>query len=173
MSLWKPVLIAAVLAAAGCQPVGAPLGEKRLAEKIADVLISEDDLGGIAMQQIQGMFQQGAIPQDRVSQVAIALNRELRGELPKLKETLVTDLMKEFNIKELQFFHEQLTSDLAHSVEQKKSAAMAGTGEQLQGLIQQATVRAIDRVNSGWPTGAAPAAPAGPPDMPPGMVLPN
>jgi len=173
MSIWKPALIAAVLAAAGCQPVGAPLGEKRLAEKIADALISEDDLGGIAMQQIQGMFQQGAIPQDRVSQVGIALSRELRGELPKLKETLVADLMKEFNIKELQFFHEQLTSEVARSVEQKSRAAMAGTGEQLQKLAQEAAVRAIDRVNSGWPTGAPPAAPASPPGLPPGMALPN
>jgi len=173
MSIWKPALVAAVLAVAGCQPVGAPLGEKRLAEKIADVLISEDDLGGIAMQQIQGMFQQGAIPQDRVSQVGIALSRELRSELPKLKETLVADLMKEFNIKELKFFHEQLTSDIAKAVEQKSRAAMAGTGEQLQTLAQEAAIRAIERVNSGWPTGAPPAAPAGPPGLPPGMVLPN
>ncbi len=177
MNFWKPAIIAAVLAAAGCQPVGTPLGEQRLADKIAEVLISEDDLGGMAMQQVQGLFQQGAIAQDRASQVGLALSRELRAELPKLRKTLADDLVSEFNIKELQFFHEQLTSEIAKSVNEKASTAMANTGQQLQTLSQDAATRAIARVNAGWPTAAPsqPPQPELPPgfELPPGMELPN
>ena len=177
MTFWKPAIVAAVLAAAGCQPVGAPLGEQRLADKIADVLITEEDISGMAMQQVQGLFQQGLVDRDRASQVGIALGREMKAELPTLKKTLADDLVKEFNIKELEFFHEQLTSDIAKSVNEKAGAAMTNTQQQLATVSQEAATRAIARVNSGWPVPApaAPPQPTLPPgfELPPGVELPN
>jgi hypothetical protein len=176
MTLWKTALAGAALGLAACQPVGVPMGEERLAGKIADVVITKDDLQGIAMQQVQGLMYQGSISQDQVDQIGLAMRRELQDQLPEIKKTLVEGLTREFNIKELEFFHDQLTSKYAKSVQEKQQAAMSGAGEQLQGLAQEAATRAVARVNSGWPTGAPPAPPPQPdgqPQLPPGMVLPN
>lgn len=175
MTLWKTAIAGAVLGLAACQPVGVPVGEERLATKIADVIITKDDLQGIAMQQVQALMYQGSVSQDQIGQIGNAMRRDLEGKLPDLKKTLVEGLTREFNIKELEFFHSMLTSKYAKAVEEKQQAAMAGVGEQLQGLAQEAATRAVARVNTAWPTGPAPSPPQpeGQPQLPPGMVLPN
>lgn len=173
MTFWKPAIMGASLGlamiVAACQPVGVPMGEQRLAEKIADAMITPQELRGIAMQQMQGMM--GAVPQDQMAQVGIAMGRELEAKLPDVKKTMVEGLTREFNIKELEFFHDQLTSQYAQAVAEKQQAALAGAGEQLQAFAQEAAQRAIAKVGSAWPT-AQPAAPPQP-ELPPGMVLPN
>lgn len=175
MSLWKTAIAAALLGVSACQPVGMPLGEERLAGKIADVMLTEDDLSGIAMQQVQGLMYQGTVSQDQVNQIGLAMRRELQEKLPEIRKTLVEGLTREFNIKELEFFHDQLTSKYAKTVQEKQQAALAAAGEQLQGLAQEAATRAVAKVNSAWPTGANPAPPPQPEpqQLPPGMVLPN
>jgi len=171
MTFWKPAMLGAVLTAAACTPVGTPVGEQRLAEKIADQMISKDELRGIAMQQMQGMMQQGMVAQDQMAQVGLAMSRELETKLPEVKKTLVEGLTREFNIKELEFFHNQLTSEYARTVAEKQQAALSGAGEQLQMFAQEAAMRAVAKVGSAWPT-ASPSAPPQP-QLPPGMVLPN
>jgi hypothetical protein len=176
MTLWKTAIAGAVLGLAACQPVGVPVGEERLASKIADVIITTDDLQGVAMQQVQGLIYQGSISQQQVNQIGLVMRRELEGQLPDVKKTLVEGLTREFNIKELEFFLDQLTSKHAKAVQEKQQAAMSAAGEQLQGLAQEAATRAVARVNTAWPTGPAPAPPpqpGGQPQLPPGMVLPN
>lgn len=171
MSIWKPALIAAALVAAGCQPVGAPLGEKRVAEKIADNLINDEILAQFVRQQVQGLMYQGSVSQDQVGQVAIAISRDMRAKLPEIKQAAADGLVREFNIKELEFFLKLLTSPEAKSVMEKQEAAMTDAIGQIEGLSREAATRALGRVTSAWPTGAPPA-PEQPP-QPPGMVLPN
>lgn len=170
MTFWKPAIVGAVLAVAACQPVGMPLGEQRLAEKIADQMLSTQEIRGIAMQQMQGMV--GAVPQDQLMQVGIAMGRDLEAKLPEIKKTMVEGLTREFNIKELEFFHEQLTSPHAQAIAEKQQAAMQGAGEQLQMLAQESAQRAIAKVSSAWPVPSQPA-PQPQPQLPPGIELPN
>lgn len=174
MTLWKTAIAGALLGLAACQPVGVPMGEERLAAKIADAILTEDDLSGIAMQQVQGLVQQGSVPQEQFGQIGLATRRDLAARLPEVRKTLIEGLTREFNIKELQFFHDQLTSKYAKAVAEKQQAAMAPAGEQLQSMAQEAVTKAVARVNSVWPTGAPSSPqPDGQPQLPPGMVLPN
>jgi hypothetical protein len=177
MSIWKPAILGAVLLVAGCQPVGAPRGEDRVAAKIADVMISDNLVVQVVRQQIQGLMSQGVIQQDQVNQVGMAVSRQLTTDLPTVKKTLVASLKKEFNLKELEFLHKLLTSKEGLAVAQKQDAAMQETMQQMGTLAQEATARAITRVNSAWPTGgqAAPPPPQGMQGMPEmqGQPLPN
>ena len=158
MTLWKTALAGAALGLAACQPVGVPVGEERLAAKIADVVINEGMVVQFARQQVQGLMYQGSISQDQVNQ------------------TLVASLSREFNIKELDFLHKLLVSKEGKAVVERQEIAMQDPMALLDGLAKEAATRAVARVNSGWPTGAAPAPPPQPegmPQLPPGMVLPN
>jgi hypothetical protein len=163
MTLWKTALAGAALGLAACQPVGVPVGEERLAAKIADVVINE------------GMVVQ-FVSQDQVNQTLIAINREMESKLPDVKKSLVASLSREFNIKELDFLHKLLVSKEGKAVVERQEIAMQDPMALLDGLAKEAATRAVARVNSGWPTGAAPAPPPQPegmPQLPPGMVLPN
>ena len=176
MTLWKTALVGAVLGLAACQPVGVPVGEERLAAKIADVVITDDMVVQFSRQQVQGLMQQGSIGQDQVTQTLIAINREMEAKLPDVKKTMVASLSREFNIKELDFLHKLLVSKEGRAVMEKQQTAMQDPMAQLDGFAKEAAARAVARVNSGWPTGAAPAPPPQPegmPQLPPGMVLPN
>jgi hypothetical protein len=176
MTLWKTAIVGAVLGLAACQPVGVPVGEERLAAKIADVVITDDMVVQFSRQQVQGLMQQGSIGQDQVTQTLIAINREMEAKLPDVKKTMVASLSREFNIKELDFLHKLLVSKEGRAVMEKQQTAMQDPMAQLDGFAKEAATRAVARVNSGWPTGAAPAPPPQPegmPQLPPGMVLPN
>lgn len=176
MTLWKTAIVGAVLGLAACQPVGVPVGEERLAAKIADVVITDDMVVQFSRQQVQGLMQQGSIGQDQVTQTLIAINREMEAKLPDVKKTMVASLSREFNIKELDFLHKLLVSKEGRAVMEKQQTAMQDPMAQLDGFAKEAATRAVARVNSGWPTGAAPAPPPQPegmPELPPGMVLPN
>lgn len=176
MTLWKTAIVGAVLGLAACQPVGVPVGEERLAAKIADVVITDDMVVQFSRQQVQGLMQQGSIGQDQVTQTLIAINREMEAKLPDVKKTMVASLSREFNIKELDFLHKLLVSKEGKAVMEKQQTAMQDPMAQLDGFAKEAATRAVARVNSGWPTGAAPAPPPQPegmPQLPPGMVLPN
>ncbi|MFZ4685991.1 MAG: hypothetical protein ACOYMK_10275 [Hyphomonadaceae bacterium] len=176
MTLWKTALAGAVLGLAACQPVGVPVGEERLAAKIADVVINEGMTAQFARQQVQGLMYQGSISQDQVNQTLIAINREMESKLPDVKTSLVASLSREFNIKELDFLHKLLVSKEGKAVVERQEIAMQDPMALLDGLAKEAATRAVARVNSGWPTGAAPAPPPQPegvPQLPPGMVLPN
>ncbi len=172
MTLWKTAIAGAVLGLAACQPVGVPVGEERLAGKIADVVITDAMVVQFARQQVQGLMQQGSIGQDQVNQTLLAINRELEADLPEVKKTLVASLSREFNIKELDFLHKLLVSKEGKAVMERQETAMQDPMAQLDGLAREAATRAVARVNSAWPTGAAPA-PQLEPQLPPGMVLPN
>ena len=176
MTLWKTAIVGTVLGLAACQPVGVPVGEERLAAKIADVVITDDMVVQFSRQQVQGLMQQGSIGQDQVTQTLIAINREMEAKLPDVKKTMVASLSREFNIKELDFLHKLLVSKEGRAVMEKQQTAMQDPMAQLDGFAKEAATRAVARVNSGWPTGAAPAPPPQPegmPQLPPGMVLPN
>ncbi len=174
MTLWKTAIVGAVLAMAGCQPVGAPQGEARIAGKIADAVITEGMVVQFARQQVQGLMYQGSISQDQVNQTLIAINRELEGQLPDVKKSLAASLSREFNIKELDFLHKLLVSKEGKAVMEKQETAMQDPMAMLDTLAREAATRAMARVNSAWPTGAAPAPAAPPgPQLPPGMALPN
>ena len=176
MTLWKTAIVGAVLGLAACQPVGVPVGEERLAAKIADVVITDDMVVQFSRQQVQGLMQQGSIGQDQVTQTLIAINREMEAKLPDVKKTMVASLSREFNIKELDFLHKLLVSKEGKAVMEKQQTAMQDPMAQLDGFAKEAATRAVARVNSGWPTGAAPAPPPQPegmPQLPPGMALPN
>ena len=174
MTLWKTAIAGAVLSLAACQPVGVPVGEERLAAKIADVVITDAMVVQFARQQAQGLMQQGAIGQDQVNQTLLAINRELEADLPEVKKTLVASLSREFNIKELDFLHKLLVSKEGKAVMERQETAMQDPMAQLDGLSREAATRAVARGNSAWPTGAAPAPPLQPePQLPPGMMLPN
>ena len=176
MTLWKTAIAGAVLGLAACQPVGVPVGEERLAAKIADVVINEGMLVQVSRQQVQGMMYQGSISQDQLNQTVIAINRELEAKLPEVKASMVASLSREFNIKELDFLHKLLVSKEGKAVVERQEVAMQDPMVLLDGLAKEAATRAVARVNSAWPTGAAPAPPPQPegmPQLPPGMVLPN
>ena len=175
MTFWKPAILGAVLAVSACTPVGAPLGEERIATKIADVVLTGDMTRQFVIQSVQGQMYQGGIQQDQANQVLIAVSREVEAKLPDVKKTLVASLTKEFNIKELEFLLKLLTSKEGAAVTQKNELVMQETMTQLQGLTSEAATKAVARLNSAWPTGAnpAPAAPpAGPEGLPPGVQLP-
>lgn len=172
MQFWKPAIVGAALAVAACQPVGMPLGEQRLAEKIAEEIFTDAMLGDFMRQQVEGMLYQGAVSQDQVTQVAIAVSRDLEAKLPEVRKTLVAGLTREFNVKELQFLHKLLTSDEARNVMGKQEAAMSEATAQLTGFAQEAAAKAVEKINAAWPTGPNPP-PATPPGLPPGMVMPN
>jgi hypothetical protein len=176
MTLWKTALAGAVLGLAACQPVGVPVGEERLAAKIADVVINEGMTAQFARQQVQGLMYQGSISQDQVNQTLIAINREMESKLPDVKKSLVASLSREFNIKELDFLHKLLVSKEGKAVVERQEIAMQDPMALLDGIAKEAATRAVARLNSGWPTGAAPAPPPQPegmPQLPPGMVRPN
>ena len=176
MTLWKTALAGAVLGLAACQPVGVPVGEERLAAKIADVVINEGMTVQFARQQVQGLMYQGSISQDQVNQTLIAINREMESKLPDVKKSLVASLSREFNIKELDFLHKLLVSKEGKAVVERQEIAMQDPMALLDGIAKEAATRAVARVNSGWPTGAAPTPPPQPEGLPqpqPGMVLPN
>lgn len=175
MSIWKSAILGAALLTAACQPAGSPMGEQRIAGKIADVMLSDNLVVQVVRQQIQGLMSQNAISQDQVNQVGMAVSRQLTDDLPKVKKTLVASLTKEFNIKELEFLHKLLTSKEGLAVAQKQDAAMQETMQQMGTLAQEATAKAIGRVNSAWPTGGHPApAPQGMQGLPEGLQqLPN
>ena len=175
MSIWKSAILGAVLLASGCHPVGTPLGEERVASKIADVMISDNLVVQVVRQQIQGLMSQGVIQQDQVNQVGMAVSRQLTTDLPTVKKTLVASLTKEFSIKELEFLYKLLTSKEGLAVAQKQDAAMQETMQQMGTLAQEATGKAITRVNSAWPTGGHAAPPQGMQGMPEmqGQPLPN
>ena len=155
MTLWKTAIVGAVLGLAACQPVGVPVGEERLAAKIADVVITDDMVVQFSRQQVQGLMQQGSIGQDQVTQTLIAINREMEAKLPDVKKTMVASLSREFNIKELDFLHKLLVSKEGRAVMEKQQTAMQDPMAQLDGFAKEAATRAVARVNSGWPTGAA------------------
>lgn len=171
MSIWKPAILGAVLLTAACQPVGAPLGEARLAGKIADVMLSDNLVVQVVRQQIQGLTSQGAIAQDQVNQVGMAVTRQLTTDRPIVKKTLVASLTKEFNVKELELLLKLLTSKEGLAIAQKQDAAMQETMQQMGTLAQEATTKAITRINSAWPTGGHPAPPQGMQGMPEGMQM--
>jgi hypothetical protein len=176
MTLWKTAIAGAVLGLAACQPVGVPVGEERLATKIADVVINEGMLVQVSRQQVQGLMYQGSISQDQLNQTVIAINRELEARLPEVKASMVASLSREFNIKELDFLHKLLVSKEGKAVVERQEVAMQDPMVLLDGLAKEAATRAVARVNSAWPTGAAaapPPQPEGMPQLPPGMVLPN
>ncbi len=176
MTLWKTAIAGAVLGLAACQPVGVPVGEERLATKIADVVINEGMLVQVSRQQVQGLMYQGSISQDQLNQTVIAINRELEAKLPEVKASMVASLSREFNIKELDFLHKLLVSKEGKAVVERQEVAMQDPMVLLDGLAKEAATRAVARVNSAWPTGAAaapPPQPEGMPQLPPGMVLPN
>jgi hypothetical protein len=111
-----------------------------------------------------------------MNQTLIAINREMESKLPDVKKSLVASLSREFNIKELDFLHKLLVSKEGKAVVERQEIAMQDPMALLDGLAKEAATRAVARVNSGWPTGAAPAPPPQPegmPQLPPGMVLPN
>ena len=170
MSIWKSAILGAALLTAACQPAGQPKGEERVAAKIADVMLGDNLVVQVVRQQIQGLMQQGVIQQDQVNQVGMAVSRQLTADLPTVKKTLVASLTKEFNIKELEFLHKLLTSKEGLAVAQKQDAAMQETMQQMGTLAQEATAKAISRVNSVWPTGGH-AAPPQPQGMPEGMQM--
>jgi len=175
MTFWKPALIGAVLAASACTPVGAPLGEERIAAKIADVVLTGDMTRQFVMQSVQGQMQNGAIQQDQANQLLISVSREVEANMPELKKTLVGSLTKEFNIKELDFLLKLLTSKEGAAVTQKNEVVMQETMMHLDSLSREAATKAVAKLNAAWPTGANPAPPAPPPGMeglPPGMQLP-
>jgi hypothetical protein len=176
MTIWKPAILGAVLAATACTPIGAPLGEERIAAKIADVVLTGDMTRQFVMQSVQGLMYQGAIKQDQANQVGLSVSREVEAKLPEVRKTLVASLTKEFNIKELEFLLRLLTSKEGAAVTQKNEAVMQETMTHLQTVATEATTNAVAKLNSAWPTGANPA-PAGPPEgmdgLPPGMQLPN
>jgi hypothetical protein len=172
MSIWKPAILGAVLLAAGCQPVGAPLGEERLATKIADVMIGDNLVIQVVRQQVQGLMSQNAISQDQANQMVMAMDRQMTSDLPAIKKTLVGSLTKEFNIKELQFLLKLLTSSEGKAVVGKQDVVMQETMQQMGTLAQEATAKSLARLNSAWPTGGRPAPPQQP-DMqgiPPEML---
>ena len=171
MSIWKSAILGAALLTAACQPAGQPKGEERIAAKIADVMLGDNLVLQIVRQQIQGLMQQGAIQQDQVNQVGMAVSRQLTSDLPTVKKTLVAGLTKEFNIKELELLHKLLTSKEGLAVAQKQEAAMQETMQQMGTLAQAATTKAIAQVNSAWPTGGHPAPPQGMQGMPEGMQM--
>lgn len=172
MSIWKPAILVAVLLAAGCQPVGAPMGEERVASKIADVMLNENLEVQVVRQQIQGLMSQGVIAQDQVNQVGMAVSRQLKSDRPALKKTLITSLSKEFNIKELEFLLKLLTSKEGLAIAQKQDAAMQETMQQMGTLAQSATAKAVGQVSSAWPTGGhAASPPQGMQGMPEGMQM--
>jgi len=176
MTLWKTALVGAVLGLAACQPVGVPVGEERLAAKIADVVINDGMVVQFARQQVQGLMYQGSISQDQLNQTVIAINRELEAKLPDVKKTMVASLSREFNIKELDFLHKLLVSKEGKAVVERQEVAMQDPMAMLETLSKEAATRAVARVNSAWPTGAAPTPPPQPqgqPQLPPGMILPN
>lgn len=176
MTIWKPAILGAVLAVSACTPVGAPLGEERIASKIADVVLTPDMTRQFVIQSVQGLMYQGAIQQDQANQVGLSVSREVEASMPELKKTLVASLTKEFNIKELDFLLKLLTSKEGAAVTQKNEAVMQETMTQLDSLSREAATKAVAKLNSAWPTGANPA-PAAPPagmeGLPPGMQLPN
>ena len=90
MTLWKTAIAGAVLGLAACQPVGVPVGEERLATKIADVVINEGMLVQVSRQQVQGLMYQGSISQDQLNQTVIAINRELEAKLPEVKASTIS-----------------------------------------------------------------------------------
>ena len=171
MSIWKSAVLGAVLLAAGCHPVGTPMGEARVAGKIADVMISDNLVVQVVRQQIQGLMSQGVIQQDQVNQVGMAVSRQLTTDLPTVKKTLVASLTKEFNIKELDLLNKLRTSKEGLAIAQKQEAAMGETMQQMSTLAQAATAKAISRVSSAWPTGGHAAPPQGMQGMPPGMDM--
>jgi hypothetical protein len=176
MTFWKPAIVGAVLAVSACTPVGAPLGEERLATKIADVVMTGDMTQQFVIQSVQGLMYQGAIQQDQVNQVGMAVSREVEARMPEVRKTLVASLTKEFNIKELDFLLKLLTSKEGAAVSQKYEVAMQEVMPQLDGIAREAATKAVAKLNSAWPTGANPA-PAAPPagmeGLPPGIQLPN
>jgi hypothetical protein len=124
MTLWKTAIAGAVLGLAACQPVGVPVGEERLAAKIADVVINEGMLVQVSRQQVQGLMYQGSISQDQLNQTVIAINRELEAKLPEVKASMVASLSREFNIKELDFLHKLLVSKEGKAVVERQEVAM-------------------------------------------------
>lgn len=176
MTFWKPAILGAVLAVSACTPVGAPLGEERIATKIADVVLTGDMTRQFVIQSVQGLMYQGAIQQDQVNQVGMSVSREVEAKLPEVRKTLVASLTKEFNIKELDFLLRLLTSKEGAAVTQKNEAVMQETMTHLQAVATEATTNAVAKLNSSWPTGANPVPAPLPPNMealPPGAQLPN
>ena len=159
-----------------CTPVGAPLGEERIAGKIADVVLTPDMTRQFVIQSVQGLMQEGAIQQDQANQVGLSVSREVESRMPELKKTLVASLTKEFNIKELDFLLKLLTSKEGAAVTQKNEVVMQETMMHLDTLSREAATKAVAKLNAAWPTGANPA-PAAPPagmeGLPPGVQLPN
>lgn len=172
MTFWKTAIVGATLAAAACQPVGQPMGEQRLATKIAEEVMTEQMLSQTVRQQVQTLMGQGAIGSDQVNQAAIAISRDLEAKLPEVRKTLVTSLMREYNVKELDFLHKLLVSKESKAVNEKQQAAMQDSMMQLDTFAQESASKVAARISSVWPTGAAPEQPAMP-QMPPGMVMPN
>lgn len=178
MRILKLAILGAALLAAACQPAGAPTGKERIAAKIADAMLNEGVVVQVTRQQMQGLMSQNVIGQDQVNQVGAAVSRQLTTDLPEVKKTMVASLTKEFNIKELEFYLKMLTSKEGHAVAQKQEAAMQDTMTHMGKLAQEATTKAVARVNSAWPTGGHPAPPPQPgmdmQGLPEGMQqLPN
>ena len=171
MSIWKSAILGAALLTAACQPAGQPKGEERVAAKIADVMLNDGVVLQVVRQQVQGLMSQNAIAQDQVNQVGMAVSRELTTDLPEVKKTMIASLTREFNIKELEFYLKMLTSKEGHAVAEKQEAAMQDTMTHMGKLAQEATTRAVARVNSAWPTGGHPAPPQGMQGMPEGMQM--
>lgn len=172
MTIWKPAILGAVLAVAACQPVGA-MGEQRVAAKLADAMLTDQLIVQFVRQEVQGMMQTGAVSQDQVNQIGMTVSREMQNKLPEAKKTLVASLTKEFNIKELDLFLKLLTSKEGMAISSKNEAVMTDVMTQLSTLAKDATLKAVSRVNSAWPTGGRPPPPAQTQLPPDGMQLPN
>jgi len=178
MRMMALALLGTVLAGA-CQPAtqdGMPLAERRLAEKIIDagllIPMGNDSLRQFAGQQAQQAMMAGMLAQDQFVQGAMAIERGMEPVMLEVREAAVKGLSDTYNVKELTMLAEFFASKQGDDIRNKLGAALEPSQVLMNERAQAAMVTALDKLKAAWPE-PAPAAPAGPPGLPPGFAPSN
>jgi len=178
MRMMALALLGTVLAGA-CQPAstdGMPLAERRLAEKIIDagllIPMGDDSLRQFAGQQAQQAMMAGMLAQEQFVQGAMAIERGMEPVMLEVREAAVKGLSDAYNVKELTMLAEFFASKQGDDIRNKLGAALEPSQVLMNERAQAAMVTALDKLKAVWPE-PAPAAPAGPPGLPPGLIPSN
>ena len=93
----------------------------------------------------------------------------------EVREAAIKGLSDTYNVKELTMLAEFFASKQGDDVRNKISAALEPSQVLMNERAQEAMMTALDKLKAAWPepAPAAPAMPAAPPGLPPGLVPSN
>lgn len=174
-------LVGTVLAGA-CQPTtegGLPLAEQRLAARILDsgllIPLGGDGLREMAGQQAQQAVMSGALAPDQFVQGAMAIERGMEPVMAEVREAAIKGLVDAYNVRELKMLAEFFATKTGDDVRAKIGPALEPSQVLMNERAQEAMMTALDKLKAAWPepAPAAPAMPAAPPGLPPGLVPSN